>query len=91
MEGDRVTVVPARESLLRLAERLAPIAERLGDGELLAGLPGVLERGDAAARIRARAAEVGGDLREVVRWLADETVLGVGLDRRTEQREALVE
>jgi hypothetical protein len=34
---------------------------------------------------------VGGDLREVVRWLADETVLGVGLDRRTEQREALVE
>lgn len=91
MEGGRVSVVPAREALLRLAERLAPIAERLGDGPLLAGLPAVLERGDAAARIRARAAEVYGDLREVVRWLADETVLGVGLDRRTEQREALVE
>lgn len=91
MEGGRVTTAPARESLLRLAERLAPVAERLGDGEVLAGLPAVLERGDAAARIRARAAEVDGDLREVVRWLADETVLGVGLDRRTEQREALVE
>lgn len=91
MEGDQVRVASAREALLRLAERLAPIAERLGDGELLAGLPATLERGDAAARIRARAAEVDGDLRELVRWLADETVLGVGLDRRTEQREALVE
>jgi carboxylate-amine ligase len=91
MAGGRVEVVPAREALLRLAERLAPVAERLGDGGVLAGLPRVLERGDAAARIRARVKQADGDLREVVRWLADETVLGVGLDRRTEQREALVE
>lgn len=91
VEGDRVETVPAREVLLRLAERLAPVAERLGDGDVLAGLPAVLDRGDAAARIRARAGQAGGDLRQVVRWLADETVLGVGLDRRTEQREALVE
>ncbi|HEV2147688.1 MAG TPA: YbdK family carboxylate-amine ligase [Longimicrobiaceae bacterium] len=91
LEGGRMETVPAREALLRLAERLAPIAERLGDGEELAGLPRVLERGDAAARIRARAKQADGDLREVIRWLADETVLGVGLDRRTEQREALVE
>ncbi|HEX2187243.1 MAG TPA: 2-amino-4-hydroxy-6-hydroxymethyldihydropteridine diphosphokinase [Longimicrobiaceae bacterium] len=91
VEDERVEVVPAREALLRLAERLAPVAERLGDGDVLAGLPAVLERGDAAARIRARAEQAGGDLRQVVRWLADETVLGVGLDRRTEQREVLVE
>lgn len=91
LEGDRVGVVPAREAIRRLGERLAPVAERLGEGGVLAGLPQVLERGDAAARIRARVEQAGGDLREVVRWLADETVLGVGLDRRTQQREALVE
>lgn len=91
VEGERVSVVPVREGLLRLAERLAPIAERLGDGDVLAGLPAVLERGDAAARIRDRVELADGDLAGVVRWLADETVLGVGLDRRTEQREAWVE
>jgi hypothetical protein len=32
------------------------------------------------------AGENGGDLKELVRWIADETVLGVGLDRRTLQR-----
>lgn len=89
-EGGRLEVVPAREAILRLAESLAPTAERLGDGAILAGLPSVLKRGDAAARIRARAEKSGGDLREVVRWLADETILGVGLDRRTKQREAMV-
>jgi carboxylate-amine ligase len=82
---------PLRESLLRLAEVLAPVAERMGDGEVLAGLPALLERGDAAARMRAQAERLGGDLRELVRWIADETVLGVGLDRRTEQREAVAE
>lgn len=91
LTGGRAVVVPARESIRRLAERLLPISERLGDGEVLAGIGAVLERGDAAARIRARMAQADGDLPEVVRWLADETVLGVGLDRRTEQREAVTE
>jgi len=89
-EGGRLEVVPAREAILRLAESLAPTAGRLGDGAVLATIPSVLKRGDAAARIRAHVERSGGDLREVVRWLADETILGVGLDRRTRQREAMV-
>jgi 3-dehydroquinate synthase len=36
--------------------------------------------------MRRVAGENGGDLKELVRWIADETVLGVGLDRRTLQR-----
>lgn len=86
--GPEPVTASVRDSLLALAERLRPVAERLGDAEVLDGLPELLERGDAAHRIRARAEEAGGALPEVVRWLAEETVLGVGLDRRTEQREA---
>jgi hypothetical protein len=51
----------------------------------------LLRRGAAALWPGARAAEHGGDLTEVVRWLAEETVLGVGLDRRSQQREAVDE
>jgi len=85
--GEPATV-PVREALVRLADTLAPVAERLGDADTLAELPALLERGDAALRIRAQAKKLGGDLQELVRWMADETILGVGMDRRTEQREA---
>ncbi|HEX7238920.1 MAG TPA: YbdK family carboxylate-amine ligase [Longimicrobiaceae bacterium] len=91
LSGGAPRVAPAREALLELAERLAPLAARLGDGEALEGLAGVLERGDGALRLRAQAVGSGGDLPALVGWLADETVLGVGLDRRTEQREAIAE
>jgi carboxylate-amine ligase len=77
---------PAREAVSRLADRLLPLAERLGDAEDLARLEGVLERGSVAHTLRRVARESGGDLKELVRWIADETVLGVGLDRRTLQR-----
>ncbi|CAN5413664.1 carboxylate-amine ligase [soil metagenome] len=79
--------LPAREALLGLAEQLAPLAQVLGDGEVLAGLPAVLERGGAAARIRAQHQRHGGDIPALMRWLADEALLGLGLDRRREQRE----
>lgn len=79
-------VHPAREALRELAERLAPVVGRLGDTEIWATLPDVLARGGAARRIRARSEAAGGDLRDVVLWLAAETTLGTGLDRRTEQR-----
>jgi carboxylate-amine ligase len=79
--------VPAREAIRGLVETLAPVLERLEDTETAGLLPEVLERGDAALRMRAQAEHAGGGLREVVRWLAEETVLGTGMDRRTEQRE----
>lgn len=82
---------PATQALERLAERLAPVAERLGDGEILARLSELLERGDAAARIRARSEELEGDREALIDWLAAESTLGLGLDRRSEQRVGVAE
>jgi gamma-glutamyl:cysteine ligase YbdK (ATP-grasp superfamily) len=78
--------ITAGDALLRLAERLEPVAAALGDAGALAAIPELLERGGAAARIRARAAELDGDLAALTLWMAGETVLGAGLDRRGEQR-----
>ncbi|HET6229773.1 MAG TPA: YbdK family carboxylate-amine ligase [Longimicrobiaceae bacterium] len=78
--------ITASDALLRLSERLEPVAAALGDAGALAAIPELLERGGAAARIRARAAELDGDLAALTLWMADETVLGAGLDRRGEQR-----
>ena len=85
--GSTVIVRPAREALLELQERLGGVAERLGDADALALLPALLERGDAARRIRRKVIELNNDPIEVMHWLAEETVLGLGLDRRTEQRD----
>jgi carboxylate-amine ligase len=85
--ADAPRTVPAREAVMRTAERLAPIARELGDEESLAALEGVFERGCAAARMRrAFDGELERDLRRLALWVADETVLGLGMDRRTEQR-----
>lgn len=70
----------------RLGERLEGVAAALGDGEELARLPELLRRGCAAEAIRERAAQVDGDLGRVALWLADETVVGAGMDRRARQR-----
>ncbi|HEU0301394.1 MAG TPA: YbdK family carboxylate-amine ligase [Longimicrobium sp.] len=70
----------------RLAQRLEGVAAALGDGEELAALSGLLRRGCAADAIRGRAAELEGDLGRVALWLADETVVGAGMDRRARQR-----
>lgn len=70
----------------RLAERLHGVAAALGDGEELAALAGLLRRGCAADAVRARVAELDGDLGRVALWLADETVVGAGMDRRARQR-----
>jgi len=78
--------VPAREAVLGLAERLRPLAAELGDAESLDALAGVFERGCAARRMREAAAAMDGDLRRLALWAADETVLGLGMDRRNEQR-----
>lgn len=70
----------------RLGERLGGVAAALGDGEELEALEGVMERGCAAFAIREQAELMDGDLGRVALWLADETVVGAGMDRRAAQR-----
>jgi glutamate---cysteine ligase / carboxylate-amine ligase len=76
-----------RDGVRRLLERVGPTAEALGDGAVLAGVDDVLARGNGADRIRAAAAACG-SLPAVVDWLAAETLLGTGMDRRRDQRQA---
>jgi len=76
-----------REAIRGLAAQVAPTLESLGDGAAVERIDALLERGNAADRMR-QVYRDSGDLGVVVRWLAGETLLGVGLDRRREQREA---
>jgi carboxylate-amine ligase len=78
--------VPVRDAVLGVARRLRPVAAALGDAASLDALEEVFDRGCAAKRMRAVAEEQGGDLAALARWIADETVLGLGMDRRSEQR-----
>jgi gamma-glutamyl:cysteine ligase YbdK (ATP-grasp superfamily) len=86
MECDAPRTRTAAEAILRLTERLAPVADALGEGEELARLPELLARGCAADAIRRRVRETEGDLGRVALWLADETVVGAGMDRRARLR-----
>lgn len=86
MEGGRPRSVPAREAVSRLAERLEGVAAALGEAGIRRSVEETLERGCAALVMRERARETGGDLAALVGWMADETVLGAGMDRRRDQR-----
>jgi carboxylate-amine ligase len=86
MESAGPRTITAAEAALRLAERLEPVAAELGEAGELARLPEILLRGCAADAIRARAEEFGGDMGRVALWLADETVVGAGMDRRARLR-----
>lgn len=86
LESASPRTVTAAECILRLAERLAPVADALGEGGELARLPELLAREGAADAIRRRARETEGDLGRVALWLADETVVGAGMDRRARLR-----
>jgi gamma-glutamyl:cysteine ligase YbdK (ATP-grasp superfamily) len=86
LESAGPRTVTAGDAALRLAERLAPVAEALGEDEALAHLPELLRRGCAAQAIVARARETEGNLGRVALWLADETVVGAGMDRRARLR-----
>lgn len=79
--------VPFGEAVHALLERLAPLVLHLGDGAEIGAIPLLLERGSAATRIRERYTEEE-EMPELVSWLASETLLGLGLDRREEQRDA---
>jgi carboxylate-amine ligase len=76
-----------REAIQRLVERLSRVAEALGDGPALGRVDTILERGNGADRIRRVYQECGG-FRPLISWLAGETMLGTGMDRRSVQREA---
>jgi glutamate---cysteine ligase / carboxylate-amine ligase len=76
-----------RDGVRRLLERVGPTAEALGDGAVVAGVHDVLSRGNGADRIR-KAVTACGTLPALVDWLAGETLLGTGMDRRREQRQA---
>jgi glutamate---cysteine ligase / carboxylate-amine ligase len=80
--------VSARAAIGRLLERLGPVAEALGEAEPLAGAFRIMDRGNAADRMRDAYAAGGGadDMRAIVRWGAAETLVGAGMDRRAAQR-----
>ena len=79
--------VSLRDSLRRLLDTVAPFSERLGDGDALRGVETILERGNAADRMRQQLPRSGG-LDRLVDWVVGESMLGTGMDRRTEQRDA---
>lgn len=85
--GGEPRVVSIRAALLKLAEALNPVITMLGDADAWAMLPALLERGGAARRIREQHGALGGDTQRLALWMAAETVLGTGLDRRHEQRD----
>lgn len=76
---------PIRIAIQRLVDRLAPVAEAHGDGHALDQISTILDRGNGADRMR-RTFEQAGEFPPLIAWLAAETLLGTGLDRRAEQR-----
>jgi carboxylate-amine ligase len=76
---------PLRDAVLRLLDHLRPVAEALGDSVVFSGVEALLGRGNGAGRIR-EVRKRCGELPALVRWLAGESLLGTGLDRRREQR-----
>ncbi|HEX7051867.1 MAG TPA: YbdK family carboxylate-amine ligase [Longimicrobiales bacterium] len=65
----------ARASIRALGERLAPIAERLGDGDVLADLDRILARGTAATAMR-EVHQRTSSFPAVVRWVVEQTQVG---------------
>jgi glutamate---cysteine ligase / carboxylate-amine ligase len=81
--GDRIQIREAINDLLRTVQ---PIAERLGDAEAMHGITTILDRGNAADRMRERIADRP-DMPSMVDWLVEETRAGTGIDRRRTRRE----
>jgi glutamate---cysteine ligase / carboxylate-amine ligase len=64
--------IPARDAIAALIDRLAPLAERHGDGEALAEARGILERGMASTQMR-RIHEETGSIPDVMKWIVEQT------------------
>ncbi|HEX6135845.1 MAG TPA: YbdK family carboxylate-amine ligase [Longimicrobiales bacterium] len=78
--------VPVRDAIGELLEAIRPVAERLGDADQVAAVRTIVERGNAADRMRRRRA--GGDsMQAIAAWLVAETRAGTGIDRRARHRE----
>jgi glutamate---cysteine ligase / carboxylate-amine ligase len=75
----------ARGAIRRLVDAVSRCAEELGDSAALSDVEAILERGNAADRMR-RYREECGNMKDVVAWLVRESLLGTGLDRRGTQR-----
>ncbi|MBR9988642.1 MAG: YbdK family carboxylate-amine ligase [Gemmatimonadetes bacterium] len=78
---------PVRDAIRTVLDRISRSADELGDLEALAHVERILERGNAAERMRALH-RGGATLRGLVDWLAAESLVGTGLDRRGAQRES---
>jgi carboxylate-amine ligase len=74
-----------RDEVLGLLDRVRDVAEALGDGDVLPRVEALLERGNAADRMR-RIHRQTDSLQEVAGWMVRETRLGTGFDRREWQR-----
>jgi glutamate---cysteine ligase / carboxylate-amine ligase len=74
-----------RDAIRALLDRVSRSAEQLGDTAALAHIERILERGNAAERMRVLHRD-GAGMRELVQWLVTESMLGTGLDRRNVQR-----
>jgi glutamate---cysteine ligase / carboxylate-amine ligase len=77
---------PIRTAVRRLLDTVSRSAAELGDTEQLAHVEAMLERGNAADRMRRHYAQHG-SLTGLVDWLINESSLGTGLDRRLAQRD----
>jgi carboxylate-amine ligase len=77
---------PVRDAIRALLDRISRSAEQLGDIETLAHIERILERGNAAERMRVLHRQ-GATLRALVAWLVNESLVGTGLDRRGTQRD----
>jgi carboxylate-amine ligase len=76
-----------RDAIRALLDRVSRSAAELGDTAALAHIERILERGNAAERMRVRHRD-GAGLRELVQWLAAESLIGTGMDRRAAHRGA---
>lgn len=74
-----------RTEIYDLVARLIPLADDLGEAQMAEGIERILQRGNGAERIRGRLAEAS-DIGALPLWLAAETAVGIGIDRRRDQR-----
>lgn len=76
--------VPMRSAIERLLTILEPVAAAFDETEGLDGIATILADGSGSERMRAVIEEDG--MPDLVHWLAGETLVGTGLDRRGAQR-----
>jgi glutamate---cysteine ligase / carboxylate-amine ligase len=74
------------DAIETLLDQVHGLAEAIGETDALGGVSRILTRGNGATRMRDAYGETG-DLKLLMQWLAAETLVGAGMDRRSAQRE----